>query len=93
MDWSAVDTSLLPKNPGDDSPVWRDAPSSRLDFYLGGFRWWRRRRGGHWELWLMDPPVMDDIWMHPVQCSLNTRGQLARHPGLGFMPSRCEDYS
>lgn len=38
------------------------------DFFLGGFRWWRRRRGGHWECWFEDPAA-DSLWHRLEVCS------------------------
>lgn len=35
-----------------------------LDVLFCGFRWWRRLRGGKWELWWVDI-VHSDSW-HPV---------------------------
>lgn len=34
-----------------------------LDVFLSGFRWYRRMRGGHWELVYVRPPVSSDIWV------------------------------
>lgn len=31
-----------------------DRPIVLLDVVLGQFAWWRRHRGGHWELWAIE---------------------------------------
>lgn len=86
----------LTRYAGDDSKVWREHPRHLLDWLLSDFRWWRRRRGGHWEHWFIGvfTPTMGEQWFHPVQCSRRkSDGRVPREPGLGWMVTRCEDYS
>src|SRR5215213_57612 len=94
--WAAMERIYGPVRPwaGDDTTrVWKDCPSSFLDLFLELFQWWRRRRGGHWEMWLMDHPVAAEVWYHPVQCCRRRLdGRALRHPVGGFMVRRCEDY-
>ncbi len=33
-----------------------------LDSFFDRFRWYRRWRGGKWELWYVDDPMHADIW-------------------------------
>lgn len=68
-------------------PAWWRAWLNRwwLDAAFGRFQWWRRLRGGHWEHWLIDWPVLSDMWLP------NEHGT---RPGLGVgQPSACEDWS
>lgn len=67
-----------------------ERPSHWLDSWLQGWSWWRRRRGGHWELWMMDFPVAGDCWFKPVVCSREAGGRVVQRPGLGFMLRGCE---
>ncbi len=58
------------------------------EWLFSRFRWYRRRRGGHWERWWVDM-VYSDIW-HPVpECSLIT-GE--RPTSLCRGTPACEDY-
>lgn len=55
----------------------------RFDWLFSNWQWWRRRRGGHWERWIIDSPFNADIWMQ------NEHGT---RPPLGRGTPICEEW-
>ena len=51
---------------------------------LSMFQWYRKLRGGHWELWWIDAPVSSHVWLQKDHHDVR--------PGLGRIYN-CEDYS
>jgi hypothetical protein len=43
-----------------------------LDAFLSPLRLWLRARGGHWEYWYVDHPVLSDVWHRVDRCSTVT---------------------
>lgn len=57
-----------------------------IDQAFGRWRCWRRFRGGHWERWTLDEPMLAMRWLRLDECPL---------PGFGGLFWRChqrEDY-
>lgn len=67
-----------------------------LDFFdvlFARWRWYRRRRGGHWEHWFRDNARMA-IWVRMPWCTEEDPGYLAfrvANPDVRGHPT-CEDY-
>lgn len=57
---------------------------SVIDHYLGMFKWYRKLRGGHWELWWIEVPVASHVWLQKDHHDVR--------PGLGISCGICEDY-
>ena len=54
-----------------------------VDYLLSSFKWYRKLSGGHWELWFIDAPVEEYLWI---------KEQHGITPGLGVSLHKCEDY-
>lgn len=54
-----------------------------ISYFLSGFRWYRKMKGGRWEKWFIDFPVGSDIWFH----------NLDERPGLARGLPEIEDYN
>jgi hypothetical protein len=60
-----------------------------LDILLDRFRWYRRLRGGHWELWFVEPPVASFSWVRQPGCA---RNDAKLRPGMCHDLHSCEDW-
>lgn len=59
-----------------------------LDYLLDRWQWYRKMRGGHWELWDFYDPGPGLTWIHREECYFK-----AGPPGLGLAMYECEDWS
>jgi hypothetical protein len=50
-----------------------ELPMRWYDYLLGRFRWWRRRRGGHWEYWHKETGRGEE-WLKTGYCRRNATG-------------------
>jgi hypothetical protein len=56
-----------------------------FEYSLSKFRWYRRLRGGRWELWFIDTPVGVEMWFQEDHSD-------GSRPGLGVMCCAVETY-
>jgi hypothetical protein len=55
-------------------------------------RWYRRWRGGHWELWWVDDPIGAQVWHHLPCCHKEATTFSGRPSTLCRGTPLCEDY-
>jgi hypothetical protein len=76
------------------------APAERFfDRLLGGFQWYRRRTGGHWEQWTIEPNFQAATgwesmsvsyqWRRSARCNAGPMGQ---RPTSAVGEPQCEQY-
>ncbi len=63
------------------------------DALFGGWRWYRRLIGGHWENWWLDTPATWRWYRMPWGCANLQSGGTATRPAGAHGTPECETWS